>query len=932
MPTPVHPPSDVAPHVPPQLTSDGPVPTRSAAPSTTPIARFLDEAAPIVATERGLTQRANLLLQSLAERIGLSEKGLEEALAKLKAQFENQSPETKAKLARFKEAVKQTLGQRQSAILTAKHERELVEQAVAKFGLEAAPASIAIREAAADVGLRFIPHDEAVRHIEELIRQRLEAHDTLPTPIVAILKKSATEWGLASDEFESLVETTTQKQTEETRLAQLRQNRFLMGVIGIVAAAALGLIGFIVLRNPRKNLADHLPRPGDPSGPTMPVGDSGTNSFWNVALVEVFDRWAREESRAESIREAFASNDVSRRTKAYEWLATAIAQRNADTTQSSNSIILWQRLYATDPDEASAAALCQASLAALSLPGPLTDVESRPAVGTRNLLDCMLAASGSKLVSPERRQTLRTSLGNALRFAPPEDQPVKEWTPQARNSLAKLWLAELSLAADSQPALAAQWALGMRSELSAGLPTDERTGLETEIGLRAATALKKDEDSAAVAKLLSDTISSRDNDTVLRVVDALDGIQSAPLVEKLQAKLLTRAGLDESSVDGDIVSAVRKKLGGKKPVSASPLVSRKARWAKLVEAHASIRERVTNDPETLLKDSAKLAWLANLGEALRRGESQAGWFDKMAGTELVTEAPSISEPVKIDGEDLLAELTPGERTLLKNYTGALSTPKDMAILKRQSYLRVVSGFSEKLKDVPAEAAQGIATYLLINKSDEEAAEVNRVLPSIRAWPRLQLALADGWKQAELAKPHLHEMWIAFTASDGTLAEVQTARPRNELRKLALRTLSEAAELGQANSAVDRAAAILAEQYAERLRLRAPTEVVAPHTSACESLSRLLPRVTGGDANESDRIVKGIELAANNDLQKLVLLQRVILAREVASLSKSRPQLTSKLAAVTESLAQRDAGAENVVRQIRDGENAMLSLLGIVYAE
>jgi hypothetical protein len=899
------------------------------------MAKFLEEAAPIVATERGLTPRANLLLQSLADRIGLSDKGREDALAKLKAQFENLSPETKAKLAKFREAVKQILSQRQSAILTSKHERELVDQAVAKFGIEAAPASLAIREAAADVEVRFVPYDEAVRHIEDLIRDRLETLDYLPSEVEGILKKSAVEWGISGEDFAALVESTTDKHHEDARRVRKRQSQFIQAIVVTIVVATVVLVGVIVLRQGDSKVANNA-KNRDSSGGTSadPSSSSATkDSFWNEALAEAYDRWAGSHARAVSIREAISSRTPADRTKGYQWLAEAIATQKGDEAKSSQASILWQRLYATEPDEEAAHTLCDASLALLTLPRPLTKVEPSSAMGINMLLEGMLGATGTKLVTPERRQHLRDALTGALKISPPADKPAKDWAPSARSALARQWLTELSLLADAQPSLAAQWTLALRPGVSAVLPADERAGLEVEIGLRAALALPANEDSTAVARLVSDAISSRDTDTVLRVIDAYEGIQSKSLAQALSSKLLTRVGIDSAVATADVATEVRKRLGGKKPAtSSSSVASRQTRWRKLVQANEAVRDRSANDPETLLRDTVTLARLANLGEALRRGDMQGDWFDKAAGGELTVEvAPTDAESVAI-ATDPLSDLTPQERNVFKSYSTALATPKDMAVGKRQSFFHMISTLSDRIDDVPSEAAYAIATYLLMPKGSDEAEQVARDAEKVRKWPRLQIALADGWKQSELDRQHLHQLWVVFTATDGTVSDVHTTRPRHELQQLALRTLSESRSKDKPASAVDQLADRLAQQYIERLRLRAPGENMLPDAKASDVLAKLLPRVLGVEPSDAEQILAGLSIAAENDLQKVVLLQRTILEREVTVLSRVRPQAAAKLRSLVDALAERDLQSDNVVRQIRDGENTLLSMLMAVYDE
>lgn len=936
----VQPPAAVDASRAPPLTTDGPAPSKSAnkpAPSS-PMAKFLEEAAPIVAEERGITPQADFLLESLADRLGLSEKGRDDALAKLRSQFEDLSPEAKAKLAKFREAVKQNLLQRQTAILTAKREKELIEQAASKFGLEPAQASLAVREAAADIDVRFVPHEEAVRHIENLIRDRLDKLGYLPTEVEGILKKSAYEWGISADEFAVLVQSSMDKHSEEVRSERRRQTLFIQGVVGTIIVSAVVLIGVIVAR--QGSWSDTREAKSETQSNTTSTSETvevkPQSSFWDADLIDAYDRWARSQPRAASIRETLSSNSPDERAKGYQSFADAVVTQKADGAKAVETSVLWQRLYATDPEESAAKALCDASMARLSLPRPLTPIEHSSAPGVSVLLDCLLNAANTSLVAPERRQHLREALANALKLPAPAEEIPKAWATQARSTLAKQWLTELSLAADTQPSLAAQWTLALRSSASAALATNERTGLENEIALRAAQTLTAKDDWATVARLLSDAINSRDNDTVLRVVDVYERTHSKSLSEALSSKLLTRVGLDSAVATADVATEVRKKLGGKKSASSSSSASdsgadRQARWRKLVRANNAVRDRSSSESEVLLRDTVALARLVNLGEALRRGDLHSGWFDKAAGGEITMEAaPAEVEAVAVAG-DPLSELTPQERTTLKNYSAALATPKDLAVLKRTSYLHAICTLSDRVNDVPAVEAYGIATYLLMPKGAEEADQVAHNAEKIRKWPRLQIALADGWKNSELDKHHLHQLWVTFTATDGTVSDVHTSRPRRELQQLALRTLSESRGKEKPESAIDVIADRLAQQYVDRLRLRAGE--IAPHDAkAGDVLARLLPRVLGIDGADAEQVVAGISLAADNDLQKVVLLQRAIIQRESMILTRVNSSAAGKLQSLVDGLALRDAQSDNVVKQIRDGENTLLSMLMAAYEE
>src|SRR3954470_17683373 len=82
---------------------------------------FLQRAAPILAKERGLTARARVLLQSLAQDMGLSAAEISEALAILQSGEALAAKAVDPERARFRDFLKRQLEELKAGILSGRH-------------------------------------------------------------------------------------------------------------------------------------------------------------------------------------------------------------------------------------------------------------------------------------------------------------------------------------------------------------------------------------------------------------------------------------------------------------------------------------------------------------------------------------------------------------------------------------------------------------------------------------------------------------------------------------------------------------------------------------------------------------------------------------------------------------------------------------------
>jgi hypothetical protein len=263
---------------------------------------------------------------------------------------------------------------------------------------------------------------------------------------------------------------------------------------------------------------------------------------------------------------------------------------------------------------------------------------------------------------------------------------------------------------------------------------------------------------------------------------------------------------------------------------------------------------------------------------------------------------------------------------------------DLAELRnRQSVVRIRAFknlAANVSNDLPYRYAQLLASYLLLTEwADSELDAVTGALSSLGKCRCLLQALSDVVASGDRLGPQ------RAVAVVGALIEQPLRFDRDEDWRLGCRKLllQRALELtGPANNA-DRAAGILRDLYREQgLAFGLEVPDVEERTELTPVLELLIRHVAAGAARQEpapadgtvleqvDRQLRAARFAAENDVEHVVLLQRVwIKVLVVALQGQATQEARTLLMQVPQDLDNKDRLSGNLLEQLRSGEASIL---------
>jgi hypothetical protein len=163
------------------------------------------------------------------------------------------------------------------------------------------------------------------------------------------------------------------------------------------------------------------------------------------------------------------------------------------------------------------------------------------------------------------------------------------------------------------------------------------------------------------------------------------------------------------------------------------------------------------------------------------------------------------------------------------------------------------------------------------------------------------------------------------------------------RKLLLQRALDLTKHAAANDDADRAADYLRDLYKEQgLAFGLDTPEFEGQTQLTAVLERLVGHVAARDAQKElapadrayleqiGRHLKAARFAASNDLEHTVLLQRIWIKVLVLSLQGQVPAQATKMTEVQQELDKKDLQANNLLDQLRSGEEKLLRVWALAH--
>jgi hypothetical protein len=900
------------------------------------MAEFLERAAAILTEQRGVNIRSRVLLAAAAESCGLTEPQMERALQLL--QGDNRDPRAAEDRQREREtalrdAVLAGLKRLPHRLLRARDEQQWLERGTLQYGLPAERVGELIAEAATLAGVRVISTDKASGHVYELAVDLLDQGYPLEHGIRTRILLEGRQWGLSEDQVDAVLQDVwvDRRRVERTRR---RLTLVALGGVGVIGAMLLALIWIAVSpggdRSPTGEFAE-----APPDATATDASKHGNGREWWADHEDLLIAATRVRMTRPDLKDALfwmGRGNVAERNSAYRVLVPAAATHTDLRLEGPLLRDLLSGCLVWEPDDSAADALAESLGNLIPKPGEALPQEEdssaweQPFWAVRTILESF-AHPG---LSDSRGDRLAAALDRSLGIRIDRRWDWRDLDRVAMTALCQHLYGAILAAAPSQPRQAAGFFAAVSRRASRYLDPvviDQRTA-----DLLTATLPAAEQQWRDYEYLLQFAINSKEPLVVLRMVDLYEQIREPELQEFLAERLLRRARLVVRSVPrAEVARRVREALGVQQPVS------QRQRWKQLTALIG--QQPVPGVDEPMVQRLQHLVATVHTGTlacALARGETGSAVFDDLyaAGPAVLSAGMPQATPGIRDASP--SQVSSGVyRNVLVNI-GQLSDTRNRRRESAPLYLRYLATVAPQLPDLPREPAERLARYLLAAKPDSEHQAVLQYAHAITRWPNVRLALADLISDTSASQYRAVELMSVVLGRDADRDGEGSwgRRMRDTLLLEVIRTLQHAAPQSDGLQRIyDDASEILRDAYANRARLlgvpveqastaAGPGELlrsIIEHHAAAAAPSTREPSTEAPAWKDWSEKLLAIDYLAQNDLQRLALLQRMWLDLLVAQLVEAGEIPVDQGRQLLNQLADADRQAADVIQQITDAE-------------
>lgn len=899
--------------------------------------RFYDQVAPILALHRGINAKSRVLLNAVAEQMGLSKGELDQALASFETAGSDRHDEVRQTERRdsFRRYLRRTIAQLPEGIITFKTERRLAEAGEQFHGVAPQLIKPTINEVASEVGARFISEEQAVDHIVDLVDDLLSHTVYIDADTRSRIYAEGTRWGLEPIDVEAILHQRVQR-ARDLIDADRRRTRMILIFAAVGFAGAVGLLLWMLVPDQGGETVN------PPENEKLIESDPGTTTsspkqWWSddlkiaVAAVRVSFPDQRD------LFEKAASPLPSVRGRAYEGIVDELPAVLSDREQQEQLQPLLIEFFVGEPSDESARQLAKALL------GPLTAMDEELPDDTARVA-AMYWSCGTAVqmlahqdLADERAIWLDEMLEAAVGQVVDRSFDQESLQRACLAALSQHFYRALVRAAPESPRVAGRmyWPVAAEAKKYVDEATLERLNADF---LVAMLPLFQDE-WQDFRRQIRQIARSEEPDVLLKILEVYPQIENPLLHSYLTQEFLDRVEAEPGTLtEEELIAAVRKSLG----VSADPQGIR--RWEQLAAEAAEVlsRPRVEGkDPSLLLQECLEMAHLATQACALTRHEEGFSTFDELqekGPTELdVGTGPFTGDP---DESPFLLRRRDSSDSMVKHYIGMLVGSQ--SVDQRMQMLRMVVNQVDLISELDAENGAKLAEYLVKFKPDErEHQEMIDHVKRLASWKMVRIGLADELARVTGRDTQLHDLFAAI------LNEPVNLSTKEERARVQYQLMAQVADelAKEPTSAVrkvddpifDAGKAVLARLTAMQARLLG-INMDDSQTDQLSNVVRLMLPIVADRLNPSSLAadnrqliaqlpftLQAIVYTAENDLQLTVLLEQIRMRLLAAELSQQQPERTAAARAVISRFETRDRAANHVMAQLHSVYEAMLEL-------
>ena len=838
---------------------------------------FLRRASAIIASEKGLNSVARAKLDELAQSLHLPDELFQKGLEQLQKSNSPVGNLTDYEKAFLKFLAREFSQKRSGSVLSISIEEKAVAHAEGRFGIDAHRAEKLIDYQAKEDGIgrlsRLAARDYGQQMILDVVGDRLELDDAANKKIDHITKR----WGCEADEVRDLVRARIRE--NKTSMSRARRKPFMLVAFAATSLIAIAMCGKLVHDNFdtlfSANVIDLPPPPEPEPQPNLVEAKSELElAFADLASsIASEDNVVRAGAMVTATERVLARSDKSDSQKRAlsSWFLkepdALVANRFNQTIEKAiNSAPRTNRDAALErPYRAARLAhgLCNTKSPSASSPR-IESLSSllKKKVGTDLLpdlpaIDAAIATDQwNQLIENSYRDPVRCSiLVEPLQTLTESKLPTRDRQQFVSRSVRTIILADRS-----------QWQNMKQPILSAIRSADEVQRMEWidiwldefdgSIGFR----------RFAAGDLLPDAANQKQL-TAREMENRMRAALSAWRNRKFEIALLRHG-------------KIQKRFEQLKPIFESSnarvspdLVYQAALTANLCLEAMSIMDSGQASKEAVWTDVD--AQLERFDDRLR----EFVFLDDQTTTE-----PEISSA----GFDT----TTRDRTIAAfSDLSQDNQPRRIAAIERLPKL------TEKFRSIPSRMARSIASYVIAPHDADEWLQLQRVLPSLMAWPKVVLSISDQLTQSKASDDQLRTMYTVLAgdpweSADGLLSKQAMSVALLELTHELL-LAKEKVDPNLSDSDWLRLEKYLQTAYWQRASLLAGDRSL-PNRSVLENVRQAV--LAGADRiGPTKRAIELIENGTQNDLERVVLFnQLMIRKREGTSDANTELDLGTRL--------------------------------------
>jgi hypothetical protein len=888
--------------------------TRPASPGPTAdsLAAFRAKAETIVVSYGGINAQSLALLRKVAQDFGLPAGSWEGTLANLGRQAPAAlDPEQQRFLAFVKPLIVK------EGMVTSGLRRSLQQQGSQFFRLDAQRIADAIERVAMENHCPIVDNANALVYLRQAIEREVGADGFIPWARLSVIYAQAAKLGVPQRHVKALIRERDSGRTA-AREQRLWQQRLAMRV-GIGALVLFGLIVIVGVFS--RAFSD--PPPAEPAPKvvqTKPASRGAPSTGWKPSadVAQKVETAKKHFAGHAAVFDKLTAAGEAERLDGYQRILALGPQLTKNEAGAKVASLALASCLAAEPSEPIAKRVTE-ELLRLICPQSLETHSFDPAFWA---LDIALLSLVQGTMPPDRADPLAKEIDRTVGMLLDRKQKADVFIEQGRAALCERFYQLLVMQARGDPDRGLKLHQTLQSHAGRHLPPERWERLDGDFVLAAMQGLGQRDSWEQVGRdLIKRVARSKQPGVVRRLIDFYEQTADTPLKKELERLLGERTGVDVTLPvpRSQTASEMRAALGSETQLANNP-ADRSVRFQELLKRVLRPPPEPTDAPEVHLRESLGLAHVATMACALAQEKAVTfDLFDQLSKRGLPRLDAKKPEPPATGRIPAL------EAEVLKLRSS--SSPE------RAKALEAIAG-SDDRKDLTPAQAEEIVRYI-VGVAARNQAELDAAITAAEKLGESRhfaLALADTFLLLGSITHPIAEKLVAATTGQAVTFKANFPW-RQRSRQMLLRHVLEKLD---ANNLYDDACERLRALYRDQalaLGLEAPELMAMPTASPLlESLIKHFARQLASKQLDPasrellERLpheLTAIQHLASNDIQHMVLLQRLWLRTLVIHVAQSRPERSQEARNLIAELAADDAKATHVIQQLRAGEEKLL---------